>query len=131
MPSADNAANLAQSSSPNISSADANDRSQCSRSSDLSPTQPPFPPSSIYLPAEDEGYASDCGVEEFEQAGGYSAIDIPPLSSRWSQDDDHADWVPEYLKDDVDEAMTDGNDEGLGMDVMDLCRCECDIVGDC
>ena len=69
---------------------------------------------------EDEGYAS--GTEEFEQAGGAFAIHVPPLHGRWSQES--ADWVPQYLS-----ANGDGiEDEGLGVDVLELGRCEIEIL---
>ena len=93
-----------------------------SSSSSASPKNPLFPASPNPFP-EDEGYASG-GGEEFEQAGGYSAIYVPPLLGRWSQEDD-TDWVPDYLRENGAEI----EDEGLGMDVMELCRCECEILG--
>jgi len=68
---------------------------------------------------EDEGYVSD---NEYAQAGGAFAIHAPPLWGRWS-DDDH-DWVPEYLA----ENGGDIDDEGLGVDVLELCRLECEII---
>ncbi len=69
---------------------------------------------------EDEGYAS--GAEEFEQAGGAFAIHAPPLSGRWSEES--ADWVPDFLR-----ANGEGiEDEGLGVDVLELGKCEVEIL---
>ena len=70
---------------------------------------------------EDEGYASD--DEEFEQAGGAFAIHAPPLWGRWSEES--ADWVPDYLRANGEE--TD-EDEALGVDVLELGKCEVEIL---
>ena len=69
---------------------------------------------------EDEGYTS--GDEEFDQAGGAFAIHTPPLWGTWSEEG--ADWVPDFLRADGEEA----EDEGLGVDVLELGRCEIEIL---
>ena len=69
---------------------------------------------------EDEGYTS--GAEEFEQAGGAFAIHAPPLWGTWS--DESADWVPDFLRANDEEV----EDEGLGVDVLELGRCEIEIL---
>lgn len=70
---------------------------------------------------QDEGYASG-DDDELEQAGGAFAIHAPPLWGRWSEDD--ADWVPDYL------AQKGGEieDEGLGIDVLELTRLEVEVL---
>lgn len=72
---------------------------------------------------EDEGYASGADDEgsEFAQAGGAFAIHAPPLWGRWSEED--TDWVPDYL------AQMGGEieDEGLGVDVLELTRLEVEV----
>ena len=72
---------------------------------------------------EDEGYASGANDEdnEFAQAGGGFAIHAPPLWGSWSEED--ADWVPDYL------AQMGGEieDEGLGVDVLELTRLEVEV----
>lgn len=70
----------------------------------------------------DEGYASGDDDEEVAQAGGAFAIHAPPLWGRWSEDD--ADWVPDYL------AQMGGEieDEGLGIDVLELTRLEVEVL---
>ena len=69
---------------------------------------------------EDEGYAS--GHDELAQAGGAFAMHAPPLWGRWSEED--ADWVPDYL------AQRGGGieDEGLGIDVLELTRLEVEVL---
>ena len=73
---------------------------------------------------EDEGYASggDDDDNEHVQAGGAFAIHAPPLWGRWSEEG--ADWVPDYL------AQRGGEieDEGLGVDVLELTRLEVEIL---
>lgn len=71
---------------------------------------------------EDEGYASGGDDDEFAQTVRAFAIHAPPLSGRWSEDD--ADWVPDYL------AQRGGEieDEGLGVDVLELTRLEVEIL---
>lgn len=73
---------------------------------------------------EDEGYASggDDNNNELMQAGGTFAIHAPPLWGRWSEED--ADWVPDYLA----EMGGDIEDEGLGVDVLELTRLEVEIL---
>lgn len=68
---------------------------------------------------DDEGY-----VSEFAESGGSFAIHAPPLWGRWSEDD--AEWVPRYLGD-VGGEIDD--EEGVGVDVLELCRVECEIIG--
>ena len=69
---------------------------------------------------EDEGYTS--GAEEFDQAGGAFAIHAPPLWETWS--DESADWVPDFLR-----VNGEGvEDEGLGVDMLELGRCEIEIL---
>lgn len=70
---------------------------------------------------EDGGYVSD-DEYEYGQAGGPFAIHAPPLWGRWSEDD--ADWVPQYLA----ERGGEIEDEGLGVDVLELCRLECEVM---
>ena len=67
---------------------------------------------------EDEGYQS-----EFEVAGGQFAIHAPPLWGRWSED--NADWVPDYLG----QRGSDIEDEGVGIDVMELSRIDVEVMG--
>ena len=69
---------------------------------------------------QDEGYAS--GNDELAQAGGAFAIHAPPIWGRWSEAD--ADWVPDYL------AQMGGEieDEGLGIDVLELTRLEVEVL---
>ena len=69
---------------------------------------------------QDEGYAS--GDNELAQAGGAFAIHAPPLWGRWSEED--TDWVPDYL------AQMGGEieDEGLGIDVLELTRLEVEVL---
>ena len=69
---------------------------------------------------EDEGYVS--GDAELARAGGAFAIHAPALWGSWSEDD--ADWVPDYL------AQTGGEieDEGLGVDVLELTRVEVEVL---
>lgn len=69
---------------------------------------------------EDEGYAS--GNDEFTQAGGAFAIHAPPLWSRWSEE--NADWVPDYLT----QMGGETEDEGLGIDVLELTRLEVEVL---
>lgn len=69
---------------------------------------------------EDEGYAS--GDDELAQAGGAFAIHAPPLWGRWSEED--ADWVPDYLA----QRGVEIEDEGLGIDVLELTRLEVEIL---
>lgn len=74
---------------------------------------------------EDEGYASGGNNDhdsELAQAGGAFAIHAPPLRGRWSEED--ADWVPDYL------AQRGGEieDEGLGIDVLELTRLEVEVL---
>ena len=70
---------------------------------------------------EDEGYASE---DNEELSGCRSAIYVPLMSGQWNQKEDSA-WAPEYLR-----AYETGiEDEGLGLDLIELCRCECEIVG--
>ncbi|KAL2046237.1 hypothetical protein N7G274_001684 [Stereocaulon virgatum] len=70
---------------------------------------------------EDEGYVS--GNDEFEQAGGVFAIHAPPLWGRWSEES--ADWVPDYLAAHGKEI----EDEGLGVDLLKMVRCEVVVRG--
>ena len=69
---------------------------------------------------EDEGYTS--GAEEFQQAGGAFAIHTPPLWGTWSEET--ADWVPDFLRANDEEV----DDEGLGVDVLELGRCDIEIL---
>ena len=72
---------------------------------------------------EDEGYASggDDDDDEHVQAGGAFAIHAPPLWGRWSEED--VDWVPDYLQ------RGGGiEDEGLGVDVLELTRLEVEVL---
>lgn len=73
---------------------------------------------------KDEGYASggDDDNDEFMQAGGVFAIHAPPLWGRWSEED--ADWVPDYLA----QVAGEIEDEGLGVDVLELTRLEVEIL---
>ena len=92
-----------------------------------SPTSPAesaerFSPPSFTPESEDEGYAS-AGEEEFEMAGGHFAIHVPPISSRWSEELD-AEWMPDYLG----ENGIGVENEGLGSNLLEMCRCECEIV---
>lgn len=70
---------------------------------------------------EDEGYSS--GDDELAQAGGAFAIHAPPLWGRWSEEDD-ADWVPDYLA----QRGADIEDEGLGVDVLELTRLDVEVL---
>lgn len=83
---------------------------------------------------EDEGYASDSEIPtdtsntptdtDYAQAINPFAIHVPPLRERWSGDD--VEWIPDYLR-----ANGVGiEDEGLGVDVVEMCRVECEILCD-
>lgn len=93
-----------------------------SPSSPTKSTEHLFSPSFTPMP-EDEGYAS-AGDEEFAAAGGHFAIYVPPTSGRWSEEVD-AEWEPNHLM----ENGTGVEDGGLGLDLMEMCRCECEFVG--
>lgn len=76
---------------------------------------------SMLDPEEDEGYASD-GESAFVAAGGAFALHVPPLWD-WSAED--SEWVPDYLQK-VGKGM---EDEGMGVDVVEACRVEFEILG--
>lgn len=70
--------------------------------------------------AQDEGYAS--GDDELAQTGAAFAIYAPPIWGRWSEED--ADWVPDYLA----QRGAQIDDEGLGVDVLELTRLEVELL---
>lgn len=73
---------------------------------------------------EDEGYASGC--EEYAQAGGPFAVQVPELWERWNGED--VDWVPNYLVDREGGYEDDGLGLEAGVDVLELCRLDCKIL---
>ncbi|KAL6716188.1 hypothetical protein ACLMJK_005754 [Lecanora helva] len=59
---------------------------------------------------------------EFVEAGDVFAIHVPPLHERWSDAD--ADWVPDYLQ----ERGSGIDDEGVGVDVLQMSRVEVEVL---
>ncbi|KAL9632506.1 MAG: hypothetical protein Q9164_005279 [Protoblastenia rupestris] len=75
---------------------------------------------------EDEGYVSDdMEHTEYQAAGGQFAIHVPPLHGRWSESGDGDEWVPEYLA----EWGMGIEDEGLGVDLVEVSRVEVEVMG--
>ena len=75
----------------------------------------------------DSGYASGSDTDEddeFIQAGGVFAINVPPLWGRWSDDENDDEWVPEYLR----RWGGETEDEGLGVDLLGVGRVEVEIL---
>ena len=77
------------------------------------------------LQHEDEGYWSAGDDEDSEVAGYHSTIYVPPIPHPWI-DRSSAHWAPIYRR---ETGMAVDEDEGLDMDILEMCRCECEILG--
>lgn len=77
------------------------------------------------LQHEDEGYWSAGDDEDFEAAGGHSTIYVSPITYPWSERSS-ARWTP-ICRRETDMAVDE--DEGIDMDLLEMCRCECEILG--